>query len=266
MNSLPHLIDTHCHIHDGEFYDAEAREEAYRESIKNGVAMVCVGTDLRSSRQALEFARMHDFVWPVVGIHPHDAATNNVEELRQLVADNRDEIVGIGEIGLDYFYDNSPRDIQQGVLRRQLEVARDFNLPISFHVRDEKAAVGAVWADFWPIFDEFKGLRGILHSFTDSEGNLQHGLDRGLYVGVNGISTFTKDKKQQEMFRLIPLESMVLETDAPFLTPVPLRGRVNVPAYVRQVAEFHAQARGLGAEEIAAATTRNARQVFGVSL
>ena len=122
---------------------------------------------------------MHDFVWPVVGIHPHDAATNNVEELRQLVAGNRDEIVGIGEIGLDYFYDNSPRDIQQSVLRRQLEVARDFNLPISFHVRDEKAAAGAVWADFWPIFDEFKGLRGILHSFTDSEENLQHGLDRG---------------------------------------------------------------------------------------
>ena len=144
MNSLLRLVDTHCHIHDSEFYDASAREKAYQESVKNGVAMICVGTDLRSSRQALEFARMHDFAWPVVGIHPHDAATNNVEELRQLVAGNRDEIVGIGEIGLDYFYDNSPRDIQQSVLRRQLEVARDFNLPISFHVRDEKAAVGAV--------------------------------------------------------------------------------------------------------------------------
>lgn len=265
MNSLLRLVDTHCHIHDSEFYNASAREKAYQESVKNGVAMICVGTDLRSSRQALEFARMHDFVWPVVGIHPHDAATNNVEELRQLVADNRDEIVGIGEIGLDYFYDNSPRDIQQGVLRRQLEVARDFNLPISFHVRDEKAAVGAVWVDFWPIFDEFKGLRGILHSFTDSEGNLQHGLDRGLYVGVNGISTFTKNKNQQKMFNQIPLERLVFETDAPFLTPVPFRGKVNIPAYVRQVAEYHARARDIAIEEVASVTTRNARQIFGIN-
>ena len=98
-----------------------------------------------------------------------------------------------------------------------------FRSPISFHVRDEKAAAGAVWADFWPIFDEFKGLRGILHSFTDSEENLQRGLNRGLYVGVNGISTFTKNKKQQKMFNQIPLERLVFETDAPFLTPVPFR-------------------------------------------
>ena len=264
MNSLPRLVDTHCHIHDSEFYDASAREKAYQESVKNGIAMICVGTDLRSSRQALEFARMHDFAWPVVGIHPHDAATNNVEELRQLVADNRDEIVGIGEIGLDYFYDNSPRDIQQGVLRRQLEVARDFNLPISFHVRDEKAAAGAVWADFWPIFDEFKGLRGILHSFTDSEENLQHGLERGLYVGVNGISTFTKNKNQQKMFNQIPLERLVFETDAPFLTPVPFRGKVNVPAYVGKVAEFQARVRGISLDDIARITTANTRTLFGV--
>ena len=260
------FVDTHCHIHDSEFFDTAASEEAYRKSIAAGVVMFCVGTDLRSSRQALEFAKAHDFAWSIVGIHPHDAAANDTQELREIVARNRVEIIGIGEIGLDYFYDNSPRQIQQEVLRQQLAIARDFDLPISFHIRDEKSSTGAVWADFWPIFEEFAGLRGVLHSFTDSEENLRRGLSYGLYIGVNGISTFTKDKKQQEMFRLIPLESMVLETDAPFLTPVPLRGRVNVPAYVRQVAEFHAQARGLGAEEIAAATTRNARRVFGVNL
>jgi TatD DNase family protein len=118
--------------------------------------------------------------------------------------------------------------------------------------------------DFWPIFDTYPGLRGVLHSFTDSELNMNKALERGLYIGVNGISTFTKDAAQQQMFAAIPLEHLLLETDAPFLTPVPFRGKVNEPAFVKNVAEHHAKIRGLSIDDIAAATTANAHALFAL--
>ena len=118
--------------------------------------------------------------------------------------------------------------------------------------------------DFWPIFDNFSGIRGTLHSFTDSQANLDKGFERGLYVSVNGISTFTKDPMQQQLYAAIPLEKMLLETDAPFLTPVPYRGTINEPAFVSEVAKQHAALRGISLEEVAQATTANARSLFGL--
>lgn len=250
------FIDTHCHLHDSEFYH-ENRELAYRQSIDTGVSMVCVGTDLRSSREALEFCRSHAQCYPVVGIHPHEVAINSIDSLKKIVGGHRLEIVGIGEIGLDYFYDHSSRDQQKVALRAQLEIAQAAHLPVSFHVRD-------AFDDFWPIFDEFTGIRGILHSFTDSTQNLAMGIQRGLFIGINGISTFTKDSQQQEMFRNLPLNVTVLETDAPLLTPAPLRGKMNIPAYVERVAAHQAAQTGVALSDIARKTTANAKVIFGI--
>lgn len=252
------FVDTHCHIHDSEFYH-DSREDAYRQSIEAGVSMVCVGTSVQSSREAIEFCAAHAQCYPVVGIHPHDTATNDPAEIRALVQAYRDQIVGIGEIGIDYFYDNSPRERQMQVLREQLAIAAEFDLPVSFHVRE-------AFDDFWPILDEFPGIRGVLHSFTDSQANCNEAIRRGLYIGVNGISTFTKDTKQQQLFADLPLEAIMLETDAPFLTPVPFRGKMNLPAYVGRVAEHQASLKGIAVDDVARITTDNAEKLFGITL
>jgi TatD DNase family protein len=261
------LVDTHCHVHDTEFYP-DNREEVYAQSREAGVVMLCVGTDVRSSREAVEFCRTHEGTFPVVGIHPHEAKDGDVEQIRQLVVEYREQIVGIGEIGLDYFYDHSPHDVQQRMLRVQLEIAREFGLPVSFHVRDtvEDGEVGTVWRDFWPIIDEFPEIRGVLHSFTDTQANLEEGVRRGLKIGLNGISTFTKDEAQQRLYRELPIANIVLETDAPFLTPKPFRGKMNIPAYVGSVAEHQAEVKHLPFDDICRVTTENARSIFGSSL
>lgn len=250
------MIDSHCHIHDTEFF-LDNREEAYRQSREAGVTMICVGTNLKSSREAIEFAHSHEGCFPVVGIHPHDAEDSDPADIRALIEEHRDDIVGIGEIGLDYHYDNSPRDRQKQVLREQLALAQEFDLPVSFHVRD-------AYDDFWPIFDEFPGVRGVLHSFTDTQENLEAGIRRGLFIGINGISTFTKDPKQQELYAAAPLERIVLETDAPFLTPVPFRGKMNIPAYVGRVADHQAMLKQVSPTDVMRITTKNAEKVFGI--
>lgn len=249
-------IDTHCHIHDSEFF-LENREEAYRLSREAEVAMVCVGTNVQSSGEAIEFCRTHPASYPVVGIHPHDAKDNRAEDIRALVEANKAIIVGIGEIGLDYFYDHSPREVQMERLREQLQIAVDYHLPVSFHVRE-------AFADFWPILDEFPGVTGVMHSFTDTKENADEAIKRGLYIGVNGISTFTKSEDQQVLFAELPLEKIVLETDAPFLTPKPFRGKMNIPAYVGRVAEHQAMLKNVSPTDVMRITTANAKSIFGI--
>lgn len=249
-------IDTHCHIHDSEFF-LENREEAYKLSRETEVAMVCVGTNVQSSNEAIEFCRTHQASYPVVGIHPHDAKDNRAEDIRVLVETNKDIIIGIGEIGLDYFYDHSPREVQMERLREQLQIAVDYHLPVSFHVRE-------AFADFWPILDEFPGVTGVMHSFTDTKANADEAIKRGFYIGVNGISTFTKSEDQQALFAELPLEKIVLETDAPFLTPKPFRGKMNIPAYVGRVAEHQAMLKNVSPTDVMRITTANAKSIFGI--
>ncbi len=248
------LVDTHCHIH--EPYELPIDATLTRAHQAEVDRMLCVGTSEQSSREAITFAETHPEVYAVIGVHPHDTK-DGYGAIAELAKSSR-RVVGIGEIGLDYFYTHSPREVQIEALRAQLEVAVAHDLPVSFHVRE-------AFDDFWPIFDAFSGIRGVLHSFTDSQENLQKALDRGLYIGVNGISTFTKDEAQRAVFDAIPLDRLLFETDAPFLTPAPYRGKVNEPAYVRVIAEFHAQRRGISIEEIAEATTQNARALFALS-
>jgi TatD DNase family protein len=286
------LIDAHCHIHEVD-YPLNA-DESLQRAHENGVdKVICVGTSLNSSRQAVAFANNHDEVYAAIGIHPHETKDGfkgledivsevDLSRLRKHLQPEFDQtpgllsnpersrfraemnqpaalgkLVAIGEIGLDYFYDNSPREVQKEALKWQIQLALDNNLPIIFHVRD-------AFDDFWPIFDSFKGIRGEIHSFTDNKANLDEALKRGLYVGVNGISTFTRDESQKAVFNSIPLDRLLIETDAPFLTPVPFRGKVNEPAFVKNIAEFHAVARGISIEQIAVATTANARALFAL--
>jgi TatD DNase family protein len=244
-------VDTHCHIHEPEY--SLPVEEVLLKAQQAGVnRMVVVGTSLESSQQAIEFAEQHEGVVASIGVHPHD--TKDGYAIAGL-ADSSKKIAAVGEIGLDYYYGHSPKAVQREALRAQLAVAVKHGLPVIFHVRD-------AFDDFWPIFDEFSGVRGVLHSFTDTQKHMQKALERGLYIGVNGISTFTKDTAQQAMFDAIPLDRLLLETDAPFLTPNPYRGTINEPALVPVIAQYHANRRGVAVQEIADATTANARALF----
>lgn len=256
------FIDTHCHIHETEY--PLSVDDVLKRASETGVEkMICVGTSEKSSEEAISFAAQHQNCFAAIGVHPHEAK-DGYGKISQIAAQHGTSItsdsrllVAIGEIGLDYFYTHSPREVQIKVLEAQIQLALDNDLPIIFHVRE-------AFDDFWPIFDNFRGIRGELHSFTDNQANLDEGLKRGLYVGVNGISTFTKDAAQQKLFANVPLERMLLETDAPFLTPVPMRGTVNEPAFVSYVARHHATIRGIMPEEIAATTTANASMLFSI--
>lgn len=252
------MIDSHCHIHDSEFFAThEERDAVYRQSVQDGVqAMVCIGTTVKSSQEAIDMARAYEKCYATVGIHPHEVK-GGCDEIEQLIQQHAADICGIGEIGLDYYYENSPKQQQRDVLRQQLEYAVRYNLPVSFHVRD-------AFDDFWPIFDEFTGVRGVLHSYTDTAKNLERGLERGLYIGVNGIATFTKDAAQQELFATLPLSSLLLETDAPFLTPKPFRGKMNKPSMIRHIAEHLGQQRGCTPDEIIANAATNTRALFRI--
>lgn len=258
------FTDTHCHIHEETYAESE---EAYSRAVEAGVTrLICVGTDLKTSREAVEFALSHENVWATVGIHPHEAkhGQQHVDELRKLLEDDRSrtKIVGIGEIGLDYYYNHSPKDVQVEVFRAQIELAKEFDLPISFHVRDAlpTGELSPVWDDFWPIVDESWPLRGVLHSYTDNLVNLEKAISKGLYIGVNGIATFAKDKT--DVYQAIPMEKLLLETDAPFLTPVPKRGTVNEPAFITFVAKCLSDLHSVSLKELSVATERNATTLF----
>lgn len=289
------LVDTHCHI---QSIDASAGERHTRElwakaeeltadtviasAVEAGVAkMVCVGCDLEDSKLAIEFVQQHPECFASIGIHPHEAQhyagrQKLMDEFASLARsdpaqrDNEDrkgfarsdpatiakKVVAVGECGLDYYYEHSPKEAQVEILRFQLDLARKHGLPVIFHVRE-------AFDDFWPIYDEFK-VRGVLHSYTDSSENLQRALERGLYIGVNGIATFTKNGAQLSMYQAIPPEHILFETDAPFLTPTPYRGTINEPKYVRNITEFTAKLRDETVEQLAHASSENASALFGI--
>ena len=248
------LVDTHCHIHEPD-YDLSI-DAVLSVARDNSVAeMICVGTSEESSRQAVAFANTHAGIFAAIGVHPHDTK-DGYGSIKELAGTSK-KIIAVGEIGLDYFYGHSPRDVQLRALKEQIDIAISNDLPIIFHVRE-------AFDDFWPIFDTYTSIRGVLHSFTDSHENLQKALSRGLFIGVNGISTFTKDETQKAVFDSIPLDRLLFETDAPFLTPVPFRGKINQPAYVRNIAEYHATRRGISVVDIASATTENAKKLFAL--
>lgn len=269
------LFDTHCHIHE-IFAEAEDRSQdgvhqrwdkagkhdadaVLADCRAAGVSgLLCVGTDLDDSSVAVDFVQTRPDTWATIGIHPHEAAryVGDVVALERFAAlAQRPRVVAVGECGLDYYYTHSPKADQQTMLRWQIELALRHDLPLTFHVRD-------AFADFWPIFDEYKGIRGVVHSFTADRRVLEQALSRGLYIALNGIMTFTKDAEQLAAAKAVPTDRLLLETDAPYLTPAPYRGKICEPKHVRATLEFLAALREEDTHSLAAITTTNARQLF----
>jgi TatD DNase family protein len=253
------LVDSHCHIH-FDSYGFDAKQVIDDAKAAGVTRMVCVGCSLADSVLAVEMAAKFDNVWASVGAHPHDGADflsdkDAEPKLKDLIS--QPKVVAIGEIGLDYYHQNSNKTDQGKTLRKQIEIGLSSHKPFIFHVRD-------AFEDFWPIFDSYPGLTGVVHSFSTNSKHLDEILSRGLYVGLNGIMTFTKDEAQLEAAKKVPLDMLMLETDAPFLTPKPFRGQKCEPKHVRNVAEFLAELRGQTLEELAAATTKNAMALFNI--
>jgi TatD DNase family protein len=268
------LFDTHCHmhemvrrlspVHDKWHSDKQERtpESVMAAAREAGVSgMLCIGTTLADSELAVEFVAERAGLWTAIGIHPHEASGHQTSEAKQKFASlaGAPKVVAIGECGLDYFYTHSPKEAQIELLKFQIELALEHNLPLSFHVRE-------AFNDFWPLFESYRGsgLRGVLHSYTDSMANLEQAIRHGLHFGVNGIATFARAEERLVIYRTIPENLLLLETDAPFLTPEPFRGKVCESKHVRVTAEFMANLRGITLEDLAATTTANARALFNV--
>ncbi len=251
------LIDTHCHVH-FDNYDAD-REQVLAGSSRDRVSrIICVGCSLADSQKAIDFAGEHPGVWATAGAHPHDGAdfladAQAAKKLKQML--DSPKIVAVGEIGLDYYRGITPKTDQEKALRTQLEIGLENDLPFVFHVRE-------AWEGFWPIFDSYRGIKGVIHSFSAGLTQLDEVLARGLYVGLNGLITYTKEDNWRESARRAPLDKILLETDAPFLTPIPFRGTRAEPKHVAVVAEFLAELRSESIETLAASTTKNAVSLF----
>jgi TatD DNase family protein len=270
------LTDTHCHIHEAitNFFDHTETRERWQKAKKVGIPdeiiadansegvtrLICVGTTLSDSNVAVDFVAQRAGCWSSIGIHPHEASNHMGKDAQTTFEGlvTKPKVVAVGECGLDYFYSHSPKEDQIPLLEFQMELALKHNLPMIFHVRE-------AFGDFWPIFDAHPGIKGVIHSFSASSKELDQILQRGLYVGLNGIMTFTKDASQLAAAKAVPLDQLVVETDAPFLTPVPFRGTICEPKHVRVTAQFLANLRGEDLDSFAIATTRNAQQLFGIA-
>jgi TatD DNase family protein len=282
-------IDTHCHINDSDFADKydKSQDQIIKDAKEAGVkAIICVGTDVNSSQQAINFARNRENCYASLAIHPHEVANTDLEKLlsqiagfNKLLDENSGGIVAIGECGLDYYYHQAEtiRKTQKLLLRSHIELAMERQLPLIFHIRNPdkeiphmakvntaNQTVGIAFNDLFEIIDDYQGIRGVVHSFSAGIADLKGCLDRGLYIGLNGIMTFSKQKDQLESARMVPLEKLVLETDAPFLTPAPFRGTMCEPKHVRVTAEFLSELRGENLETLARVTTQNAQTLFGI--
>jgi TatD DNase family protein len=240
-------------------FDAD-RDDTVRRALAAGVeAIVTVGTTLRDCRKALAIAARHEAVYAALGVHPHDVKgidEATYDEIRMLV--KQPKVVAYGEIGLDFFRDHSPRDVQLRRFGEQLELADEFDLPVIIH--DREAHVETL-----NMLKAWKGeKRGIVHCFSGDAAMAKKCLDLGFYISIPGPVTYPKAEMLCDVARQVPLERLLVETDAPYLTPQPHRGRRNEPAYVVHTAKKIAEVKGLPFAEVAAGTTRNARAVFGM--
>jgi TatD DNase family protein len=256
-------LDSHCHLTAPDF-DAD-REAVLERAFGEGVeALIAIGSGygLEDVRRAAELAAQDARIFATAGVHPHDARLWGDEARAQVLAAlDRPRVVAVGECGLDYWYENSPREAQRRALAEQLALARERDLPVTLHVRDRGQDAYEELLDIW-LAEGHGELRGVLHCFTQTEGYARRALDAGLCISFSGILTFKRDRGLRDVARALPLERLLVETDAPLLAPEGFRGRRNEPARVAQVGEALATARGRPPAEVAAATRANSRRLF----
>ena len=274
LNSAAMLVDSHCHI-DGDSFD-EDRDEVVRRAKDAGiVAMLNVGTgDPHSNdfRKAVEVAEKYDGVYASVGVHPHDAKLYDDKaeaHLIDLVKSSR-KVIAWGEIGLDYYYDHSPRDVQREVFRRQIKTAKHLGLPIIVHSRDANDDTVEILTEEYFGQTENEKLKtenvGIMHCFGGTPSMAESLMKLGLLISFAGNVTFKKADELRDAARVVPLNKLLVETDCPFLTPIPFRGKRNEPAYVEHTARFLAEFYGVEFETLAEQTTRNFLDFFSIRL
>ncbi len=251
------LVDSHCHLDDSKF-DAD-REQAIERALAAGVErLMAIGTgdgppDLRT---AIRQAERYPFIFATIGVHPHDASKATPEtfaELRDLAA--HPKVLAVGEIGLDYHYDFSPREVQRAVFEQQLEIAAECGKPIVIHTRE-------AWADTMAIFRERWHGAGIMHCFTGDQEQAREALDLGFHLSFGGVLTFPKAEALRQAARITPDDRLLVETDCPYLAPVPHRGKRNEPAFMVETVKRLAEVRGATPEAIAGLTTSNFEQLF----
>ncbi|TYP00119.1 TatD DNase family protein [Geothermobacter ehrlichii] len=257
--SLPPLIDTHAHLDSGQFRDD--LNEVLQRASDNGIQhIITIGCDLESSRINCRLAENNSRLSAAVGIHPHDAASLDdaaIATLRQLAA--KPGVVAIGEIGLDYYRDRSPRDSQRRAFRRQLRLARELGLPVIVHDRDAHEDVIAILEE-----EDAGSIGGVMHCFSGDQALARACIDLGFYISFAGPVTYPKNEALREVARMVPTEHLLIETDCPYLSPQPCRGRRNEPAHMRMTAETIAEVKGLSLEDIARITSVNAHRLFGI--
>ena len=252
------LFDTHAHLDDRAFDDD--RTELLAGLPGQGLALVMnPGCSLESSRNVVKNAKEHDYIYAAVGSHPDVADEVNeavIDEYRMLCKQNP-KVKAIGEIGLDYHYEDIPRDIQQKAFRMQMELARELKLPVIIHERDAHE-------DGMAMIREFPDVTGVFHCYSGSAEMARQLVDRGWYIGFTGVLTFKNARKAVEVASSIPLERIVLETDCPYMAPEPFRGKRNDPGKLYRMAEKLAEIRGLSVEEIHAITVENGKKLYRI--
>jgi TatD DNase family protein len=268
------FIDSHAHL-EGKRYDSDREAVLLRAKAAGIVAYLAVGNGdgPETADCGIRLAEQHHGnaeypeIWASVGIHPHEASLANEDAYAQLEQWARHpRVIAWGEIGLDYFYDHSPRDVQKAVFARQMELARAAKLPIIIHCRPSDTSDNA-WDDCLRLIGEHwksSGLGGILHCFTGTVDHARRGLDLGFTISFAGNITFPKAQNIRDAAQMVPLDRMLIETDSPYLAPIPHRGQRNEPTYVKEVAAQIGQLRGLSADEVGLQTARNFLHFFGL--
>lgn len=253
------LIDTHAHLDYDRFDDdrAEVIENAYQSGIKK---IINIGADIESSRKSVQLAKEYDFIYAAVGMHPHhaeDFGPDSYAEFKELA--QAEEVVAIGEIGLDYHYDNSPRKKQQEVFKEQLKLAQELELPVVIHSRDAKE-------DSLGILKEYAAdLKGVMHCYGYDLPTAKEVFELDFYLSFGGIITFNSTSGVRKMIKKLPLEKIILETDAPYLTPEPHRGKRNESKYVKEVADKMAEIKDIAVAKVEEITTKNAEELFNLA-
>jgi TatD DNase family protein len=251
------LIDTHCHL----FYDKikDEIDRVLKRAEDSGVSkFICVATDLEDAQECINLSEKFNKIWPTAGIHPHSAKTaplNFEKKLKTLL--NHKKIVALGEIGLDYYRGEKDKDIQQKVFRKQLHIAQELTLPIIFHNRESDK-------DILSILSDFPDLTGVAHCFSSTLETAKELIDMGFYISFSGNLTF-KNSHLPDVASQISLCNLLVETDSPYLSPVPYRGKSNEPSRVRYVAEKIAEIHRISTDEVAEITSKNAENLFKFS-